>query len=157
MNLKQSDEITQLSYLELISCRKQSFSSDEYKFRYAHVRSHVGWGGGCGNLSLGDSLKNGKPERENSKRTISANGGFGLLQMVSELDTGRCASEETRPERGWTRGNVPARMLGTEGGWMGGVLHRLEKGTSVIEDAGLRREVDCEIPRRLGRRMKHSL
>ena len=36
----------------------------------------------------------GKPERENPKRTVSASGGLGPLQMVSEPDTGRCASEE---------------------------------------------------------------
>ena len=31
--------------------------------------------------------------------------------MVSELDTGRCASEETKPQREWTHGGVPARTL----------------------------------------------
>ena len=37
-----------------------------------------------------------KPERESSKRTISANGGLGLLQMISESDT----SKEAEPQRG---------------------------------------------------------
>ena len=44
--------------------------------------------------------------------------------------------------------------MGGIGAW--GVPHRMEKGTSASEGARPRREVDCEIPRRLGRRMKHS-
>lgn len=37
------------------------------------------------------------------KRTISTNGGFvGVLRMVSELDTGLCASEDAGPQEGWT-------------------------------------------------------
>ena len=32
-------------------------------------------------------------------RIISANGGFGRLQMVSESNTERCASEEDEPRR----------------------------------------------------------
>ena len=36
-----------------------------------------------------------------------------------------------------------------------GVPHRLEKGTSANENAGPRREVDYEIPRRLERITKH--
>ena len=39
-------------------------------------------------------------KRNGSKRTIFVNGGFGLLQMVSEPDTGRCASENAGPSRG---------------------------------------------------------
>ena len=35
------------------------------------------------------------------KRTISANGGFGPLQMVLEPGTERCAMEDTRSPRGW--------------------------------------------------------
>ena len=42
----------------------------------------------------------GKPERESPKRTISASGGLGPLQIVSEPDTRRCASEEAVPRRG---------------------------------------------------------
>ena len=53
------------------------------------------------------------------KRTISTSGGLGQLQMVSELDTGQCASEEARPLRG-----VSCK-----------IPHRLEKGTSANEDA----------------------
>ena len=37
---------------------------------------------------------------ENPKKTISASGGPGPLQMVSELDIGRCVSEEAVPRRG---------------------------------------------------------
>ena len=53
--------------------------------------------------------------------------------MVSESNTGRCASGRLRPKGGWTRGGVLARTLNLEGG------------------------VDCEIPHMLGRRTKHSL
>ena len=42
-----------------------------------------------------------KPERESLKRTISASGGLGWLQIVSELDTKRCASKDAGPEGGW--------------------------------------------------------
>ena len=55
----------------------------------------------------------GKPERESPKRTIFACGGLGLLQMVSEPDTGRCASEDARSSRG-VDSEIP---------------HRLERGT----------------------------
>ena len=82
-----------------------------------------------------------KTLRESPKRTIYASGGPGPLQMVSEPDTGRCASEEavsrrgvdTRwyasrdagPERGvdlvgshidWRKERVPARTLAPKGG-----------------------------------------
>ena len=40
--------------------------------------------------------------------------------MVSELDTGRCVSDEAKHRRGWTREGVPARTLGLERGWIGG-------------------------------------
>ena len=53
--------------------------------------------------------------RNGSNRIISVSGGLGLLQMVSELDTGWCAREDV----GWG--------------------------------------VNCEIPHRLERGMKHSL
>ena len=61
----------------------------------------------------------GKSERESTKRTIFASGGLGWLQMVLELDTGRCASEEAKPRRRWTWGGVPTRTLGSEGGGLG--------------------------------------
>ena len=41
--------------------------------------------------------------------------GLGLLQMVSELDTGQCVSKEAEPWRGWTRGGVSPMTLGPEG------------------------------------------
>ena len=43
----------------------------------------------------------GKSVRESLKRTISASDRLGLLQMISEPDTGRCASEDTRSPKGW--------------------------------------------------------
>ena len=51
--------------------------------------------------------------RNGSKRTISANGGLGLLQMVSEPDIGRCASEDAGPPK----------KVDYE------IPHRLERGT----------------------------
>ena len=62
-----------------------------------------------------------------------------MLQMVSEPNTRRCASEEAEPRMRWTRGGVPARTLGPEGGGSG-VPHRLEEGMSTNEDAGPQRE-----------------
>ena len=43
----------------------------------------------------------GKLERESSKSIISASGELGLLQMVSEPNTGQCASEDAGHPRGW--------------------------------------------------------
>ena len=39
--------------------------------------------------------------RNGPKRTISANSGLELLQMVSEPDIQWCASEDARPPKGW--------------------------------------------------------
>ena len=41
-----------------------------------------------------------KPERESSKRTISASGGLELLLMVLQPDIGRCANEKAKLQRG---------------------------------------------------------
>ena len=41
-----------------------------------------------------------KTLRESPKKTIFASGGLGLLQMVSEPNTGRCASEEAELQKG---------------------------------------------------------
>ena len=54
--------------------------------------------------------------RNGPKRTISTSGGLGLLQMVSQPDTGRCVNEEAEPQKGWTQDSVPAKTLGPEGG-----------------------------------------
>ena len=35
------------------------------------------------------------------KQIISTSGGLGLLQIVLELDTGRCANEDLGPSKGW--------------------------------------------------------
>ena len=53
--------------------------------------------------------------KKSPNRTISASSGLGLLQMVSKANTGRCASREAKPQKGWTRGGVPTRTLGPEG------------------------------------------
>ena len=44
------------------------------------------------------------------------------------MDTGRCASEDAGPGRGWIPGGVPARMLGPEEGDYE-ITYRLERGT----------------------------
>ena len=45
--------------------------------------------------------------------------GLELLQMVLELDPGRCASEEVKPRRGWIQGGMPAKTLDPKR-WIGG-------------------------------------
>ena len=77
----------------------------------------------------------GKPKRKSVKRTIFASGGLGLLQMVLELETGSCASEEAEPQREWTRGGVPARMLG--GGGLGGPTLIVERERVPARTLGL--------------------
>ena len=39
--------------------------------------------------------------RNGPKRTMSASGGFELLQMISERDTGQCVSEDAGSPKGW--------------------------------------------------------
>ena len=51
--------------------------------------------------------------RNGPKQTIFTSGGLKLLQMVSELDTGRCASEDVGSPKG-VDCEIP---------------HRLERGT----------------------------
>ena len=55
------------------------------------------------------------------------------------VDTGQCASEDTKPRRR-ADGKIP---------------HRLERKTSVSKDARFQ-GVNCEIPRRLEKEIKHS-
>ena len=76
---------------------------------------------------------------------IYANGELEPLQMVSELDTEPCVSEEAEPRRGVDMDTKrcaskyvgPRRRVDWGGG--GEVSYRLEKGTSTSEDAGPRR------------------
>ena len=112
-----------------------------------------------------------KSEGESPRRTIYASGGLGLLQMVSELDIGRCASEEAEPRRGVDTGWCaikdarPRRGVGT--GWCAIKDARPRRGWIGRSHIGKRKEcwggcwalkgVDCEISHWLGRRMKHSL
>ena len=49
------------------------------------------------------------------KRIMSASGGLGPLQMVSEPDTRRYTSKKAEHQKGWTRGSVPIRTLGPKG------------------------------------------
>ena len=71
----------------------------------------------------------GKPERESPKRTISASGGPGSLQMVSELDTGRCASLLAVPRRGVDTRRCASKDAGPQRGVdLRVVPHQLEEG-----------------------------
>ena len=57
--------------------------------------------------------------------------------MVLEPDTGRCASEEIVPRRGVDMRRCASKDGGPRKGVdLVGVPHRLDKGTSVCEDAG---------------------
>ena len=53
-------------------------------------------------------------------RSISANGGSGALQMVSESDTGLYVNDEAIPQRGYTRDGVQVRTLVPKGSGFGG-------------------------------------
>ena len=77
--------------------------------------------------------------------------------MISEPDTGQYASEEDDPRRGVDTKRCASKDARPRRGEDWVVPHRLEKGTNVSEDIGLKRRVDCEIPHRLGKKMKHSL
>ena len=65
------------------------------------VRSHIGWRGERNIIYKGVETSPsqtcfkpcGEARKEKPKKTISSSGGLGLLQMVSEPDTGQCASE----------------------------------------------------------------
>ena len=89
------------------------------------VMSDIYWGGEPTTIYKGvetfpKSIED-KLERENPKTTISASGGSGTLQMVSEPETGRCAnllavpqrrvdtSKDAGPQRGVDLGMVPQR------------------------------------------------
>ena len=61
------------------------------------MRFHVSWRGERNILYK----KGVKPRREISKRTISASGGFELLQIVSKPITGQCASDDAGPQGRW--------------------------------------------------------
>ena len=53
---------------------------------------------------------------------------------------------------------MPVRTLSPKGGVdLEAVLRRLEEEKSVSEDAGPRREMDCDVPHWLGRRTNHHL
>ena len=104
----------------------------------------------CVLKTLRESLK-GKVQREQYLLAVD----FGLLQMVSEPDSGRGASEETEPQRGGHEAVCQqGRWVPKRGGL--GIPHRLEKKWVSARTLGLE-GVDCEIPHQLERRTKHSL
>ena len=72
------------------------------------MRSHVAWTGErnilykkCVNLSRVSKTLRGSLKGKTQKKTIFANGGLGLLQMVSKPDTGLCANEDIGSRRWW--------------------------------------------------------
>ena len=75
------------------------------------------------------------------KQTIFASGELELLQMVTELDTEWCASEDAEPD---------IEQCANED-------TELDTERCTSEDAGTPRGVDCEIPHQLERETKHSL
>ena len=79
-------------------------------------------------------------------RTISTSSGLGPLQMVSEPDTGQCASEEVVPRRG-----VDTRRCTSGGPTSIGERNECQRGRWALKG------VDCVIPHWLGRRTKHPL
>ena len=87
-----------------------------------------------------------KLERKSPERKISASGEFGLLQMVSESDIGRWASEEAEPRRRVDMRQCVSKDAGPQREVDEGVPHQLEKGKSARENAGTQRGMDCEIP-----------
>ena len=60
--------------------------------------------------------------RNGLKRTISTSGGLGLSHMVSQPNTGRCASVDTGPQEGW--------IMRSHIGW-GGERNILYKGVET--------------------------
>ena len=63
------------------------------------VRSHVGWGGEQIPLHKGvETLRTSMKGKTQKGQYMLA--GLGPLRMVSEPDTGRCASKEVKPQRG---------------------------------------------------------
>ena len=78
--------------------------------------------------------------------------------MVSEPDTGRCASLLAVLRRGVDTRRCASKDAGLQRGVdLGAVPHRLEEGKSASEDARSRRGVDCDVPHLLGRRTNHHL
>ena len=91
------------------------------------MRFHIGWGGernifykGVETFPFQTRFKNreGKLGRKNPKRTISTSGGLRPLQIVSEPDTGRCASEEVEPQRGVDTRLCVSKDIGPRRGWI---------------------------------------
>ena len=90
------------------------------------------------------------PKRESRKRIISASSGFGLLQMVSEPDTGRYANEEAEARRGVDTRRCASKDTGPRRRLIGRFHIDWRRERVLVRT--LRPD-----PHRLGRRMKHSL
>ena len=78
-----------------------------------------------------------KALRGSRKKIIFASGGFGLLQMVSESDTGRCANLLAIFRRGVDTRRCASKDAGPQRGVdLGAVPHRLEEGKSASRTLG---------------------
>ena len=89
----------------------------------------------------------GKPKKENPNRTITVSREFGSLQMVSELDTRRCASKEAEPRRGDTR-QYASKDTRSQRGWIGG-LTLIEEGNECKRERWSQRGGLCRLGRRI--------
>ena len=88
----------------------------------------------------------GKRERESPKKTISISCGFGPLQIVLELDIGRCANLLVVSRRGKTWGGVPVRLLGLKGGGFKGGPTLIGGWKECQRWRWPRRGVHCDVP-----------
>ena len=85
-------------------------------------------------------------------RIIFVSGGLGPLQMISELNTGRCASNEAKPRRGMDTRWCANKDTGPRKGWIGGSHINWRRERVPVKTLGPE-----GIPHRLERRTKHSL
>ena len=79
------------------------------------------------------------------------------LQMVSEPNTGRCASLLAVPRREVDTRRCASKDSRPKGVDLGVVPHQLEERNSANKDPVPRRGVDCDVPHWLGRRTNHHL
>ena len=99
----------------------------------------------------------GKPERERPKRTMSASGGSGALQMVSEPYIGQCANLLAVPRR-WVDTRRCVRMdAGPQRGRFGGDPTSIGGRKECQRGCWAPKGVDCDVSHGLGRRTNYHL
>ena len=93
----------------------------------------------------------GSPKGKAQRRQCRLAVGLGRYKWYQKSQTlGDVRARRLFPEGGRHEAVCQSRRSAPRGLDLLGVPHRLEKGTSASEDAGLRRGVDCEILHRLG-------